>query len=121
MLYTPCKHAVKRKIVYSEDGAMAKVQFLINTFFPRSNLTVDSLTEVNNRTNTSDGEPGLMCANGFYPSETGVCLPDCAEFHLYPTAAGEAAASTLILIAAVVGIASGIVVILLSCVQYKQV
>ena len=79
------------------------------------------MTEVNNATNTSDDGTTLMCASDFYPSESGVCLPDCAEFHLYPTAAGEAVASALILIAAAVGIVSGIVVILLSCVQYKQV
>ena len=84
-----------------------------------SNLTVESVIEVDNGTNTSDGS--LMCANDFYPDDSGVCLPDCADFHLYPTAAGESAASALILIAAVVGIVSGIVVMLLSCAQYKQV
>ena len=92
---------------------------LVSYSIAGSNLTVDSVIEVSNGTNTSNGS--LMCADDFYPDDSGVCLPDCADFHLYPTAAGEAAASALVLIAAVVGIVSGIVVMLLSCAQYKQV
>ena len=96
---------------------------LIASFTGNDNFTVVSVTEVNSNddTNSSTDGPGLMCADDFYLDDSGVCLPDCSDFHLYPTTAAETAASVLILIAAVFGIISGILFIVLSCTQYKQV
>ena len=81
-----------------------------------SNVTTSEPDE-----NSTASPAVLMCAEEFYfDGESGLCLPECDKFTIYPGNVGIAAA-VFTRGMAVIGVIAGLVILVLSCANYKQV
>ena len=60
------------------------------------------------------------CNEGFYGDEsTGVCLPQCGKWKFYPDNV-EMVVDVIVIISGAIGTIAGVVGLVLSCIQYKQ-
>ena len=71
---------------------------------------------MNNTNSTLD----QTCNEGFYRNEsTGLCLPQCGKWKVYPDNI-EMAVNSAVLVSAAIGTIAGAVGLLFSCIRYKQ-
>ena len=60
------------------------------------------------------------CNEGFYINEsTGLCLPQCGKWKVYPDNV-EMAVNIAVILSAAIGTIAGAIGLVLSCIQYKQ-
>ncbi len=72
-------------------------------------------TTANTTTNSTDRE----CSSDFYLNEFGICLPLCGEWHQYSDSTAVTM-EIMVLLCASTMIILTLVVIVLSCIQYKR-